>query len=139
MDADLTRWWRYHRLSTGPRPDRAALARGEHAQIEAAHERVQSVVLDNTPDALRVLEALARLAADEAELAYLGAGIVEDYVLEHGNAEYQAVARTAGESAAFAAALSSAWVEPGDMSPEAISVLRRWIPELARKLDRTGP
>jgi hypothetical protein len=101
-------YWQHWRLgSSEDRDDR--LRQPTHAW---AWDEVERAVADRDGDVVELLVALADAAPDDAALAYLGAGPVEDLVRVHGEAVAAALERAAESDVNLRRALRSVWLDP---------------------------
>ena len=104
VDDDLTElvaaYWTQHRLSQGDRTRRL-----ESAAYFWAWERVEDIVNVGDDRALAVLDAL--LAAPEADVAYVGAGPIEDLVQIADARIITAIERRCRQDALWRAAVSA--------------------------------
>ncbi|MFN2538202.1 MAG: DUF6869 domain-containing protein, partial [Mycobacteriales bacterium] len=82
-------------------------------------------ISDDPDPALGLLEAL--LSVDEANLVYLGAGPLEDLLVEHGARMAGAIAERCGRSARWRKALSAVWLD--DREWAAVEPLHAWLPK----------
>lgn len=99
----MAAYWHHHELSQGSREQR--LAAGAE---DWAWEVVESAVEESQSDTLTILDAL--LAAPEADPCYVGAGPVEQLLVEHGRAWQEAVARRCRTSALWRRAVDCVWL-----------------------------
>jgi hypothetical protein len=127
-DRVATAWWEYQRLASGQRMDRKRLEDGEPVAVVAAVETVDASVARGGPDAVALIGALLRLASTEEDIALVGAGPLEDLLVEHGDDLAEQVAQEAHRNPQLASALGCVW-----WSPEAGDVvsrqLGRWLQE----------
>lgn len=94
-------WKEYELRRSANRPDRLRAD-----DFFWAWEAVYEAGRDNPGKSLPLLVALADAAPDDAALAYLGAGPVEDLVNDHGERLIDAIESAAHEHLAFARTLS---------------------------------
>lgn len=69
-------------------------------------------VAQGGPDALALIGALLRHASTDDDLAVVGAGPLEDLLVEHGDELAEQVAHEARRSPLLASALASVWWSP---------------------------
>lgn len=112
-------FWREHRLALGQRADRLQVERESWAA-----DAVGDVIAGAPADAVALLEDL--LLADDADVAFLGAGPLEDLLVEHGAAVANTVAARCTESAVWREAVSCVWLDDKDRA--AVSALEAWLP-----------
>lgn len=125
-------WWRYQRLSVGPRSDRKALELGEPQDVVAAVEAVDDCVLIGGPEALDLVAALVRAADSDDDLGLVGAGPLEDLLTRHGATLVDSIDDLARRDPQFAQALTAVWWSPDDAGTDVTQRLSRWIPALRR-------
>lgn len=83
IDITVQGWFEYHRLAAGTRPERKSLELGEPADAVAAHERVDQIISEATPeDAMALIAAMLHAADDEQTLIAVAAGPFEDLLAE---------------------------------------------------------
>jgi hypothetical protein len=130
-DADVAAaWWRYQRLAAGSRPERKAVETGEAVEEAAAAETVRQRVEQGGVSALRLLVTLADGAVDDLAAAVVGAGPVEDFVVEHGDELCDEIAAAARREPKFREALRTVWLSAGELRPESERMLAPWVPSL---------
>lgn len=122
----LANWWEHHRLMSGTREERAALNHGEPAEVQAAWDAVDELVDAGGPDAVDMLAALIDLGPDDAA-TFVGAGPLEDLLHAHGDDLVDEIEARARQSASFAKALSTVWLEHGSVGAETEKRLARWV------------
>lgn len=117
MNADAARaavvngWWDYHRRSIGQRSERKDLAIGQPPSAIDSRQAVDDLLTVGGADAVAMVVALVAAAEDDAELAYVGAGPVEDLLQFHAQDLGTAIADEARRSPRFAQALRSVLVD----------------------------
>jgi hypothetical protein len=122
------RWWDHLRLSQGDRWQRKALELGEPADACAAADTVREWIHTGGIDAIHLIVALIETAPDDAGIASVGAGPLEDLVHEHGDVLIDDLDRLARQNPTFNQAMSSVWLAAGTLNPDAERRLRKWIP-----------
>jgi hypothetical protein len=78
-------WWNYQRLAAGNRAERKSLDFGEPADAVGAVDAVRELVSDGGGEALALVAALVREAETDGDLALVGAGPIEDLLVDHGD------------------------------------------------------
>ena len=116
----VANYWRAHRLSRGGREDRL-LAEADASAFDEVHERVTR----DPTDALTLIDDL--LAADSADAAFVGAGPLEDLLVEHGAAVAQLVADRCRNSSAWQSAVAAVWLD--ELERSAVEPLQPLLPE----------
>jgi hypothetical protein len=136
---DLARgWWEADRLAGGNRDERKRWELGEPRELAAAVQQAHDVVRDGGEAAISLVTALLGLARDTTAVAAVGVGPLEDLIVAHGDALSYRLEELARQSDSFRSALSSVWLEPGDLGPDAARRLERWIPGHAGGLVVSG-
>jgi hypothetical protein len=124
-DVVAARWWEHKRLSSGTRTERKQLALGEPVDVVRANEIVRESMWQGGADALDLVVALIDAAPSDDVIAYVGAGPLEDLLLDHSDALIDQVDDLARRSPAFARALSA--VYPSDAWDSSVQQrLARW-------------
>jgi hypothetical protein len=72
-------YWKHYSLSTGSRQERL-----DADKWAWAWDEVEGAVMEPSANAFEILMALVESAADDAALAYIGAGPLEDLINLHG-------------------------------------------------------
>ena len=124
-------WWEAAQLATGSRDERKRWEQGVPHDVAAGWERVREVVGLGGEAAISLVTALLESAPDEAAVAAVGAGPLEDLIVAHGDALAHRLDELARRSAKFRRSLSSVWLEPADLGPDASRRLAPWIPALS--------
>lgn len=124
-------WWESRRLATGSREDRKRWSLGEPPEVQERRQAAEEIVHGGGERAVELVIALLGTAPDDAGVAAVGAGPLEDLVTGHGNELSARLEELARRSAVFRRALASAWIDRGLLNPEATGRLARWIPGLA--------
>jgi hypothetical protein len=122
------RWWEFLRLSQGDRAQRKALELGEPREAYAAAAIVAERIQTGGSDAIRLVIALIETAPDDAGIAVVGAGPLEDLVHEHGDSLIDELDRVARRNPAFSHAMGSVWLSAGVLNPDVEHRLRMWMP-----------
>jgi hypothetical protein len=122
------RWWEYRRLSQGDRSERKALELGEPVDACAAADIVTDRIDAGGVAAIELVVALIETAPDDAGIAYVGAGPLEDLVHEHGGSLVDDLDRVARQNPAFGQAMRSVWLSTGVLNGDVERRLRKWIP-----------
>lgn len=124
-NADLAAsYWEYYRLAfSEDRQDRLVAERTR----DVAGEVVNDAALENAPGVVPLLLTLAEAAPDDAALAYLGAGPIEDLLAHHALDVVDEIDEQAQRHEKFRYALRCAWFD--DKLPE----------QAAKRLRRFGP
>jgi hypothetical protein len=103
-NADLVAaYWEAHRLARGERADRV------RAESNVAADEVRERITADPQDGLTLLDDL--LAADDADVAFLGAGPLEDLLVEHGPNVAQVVAERCATASLWRDAVSGVWLD----------------------------
>jgi hypothetical protein len=129
-DDVVSGWWEYQRLSAGNRAERKNLELGEPRRAVVAAERVYEHIRGGGLTALALVKALVDAAASADDLALVGAGPVEDLLVEHGRALIDEIDRLARQAPHFASALAGVWWSSAEAGPEVTARLETWIPAL---------
>lgn len=119
-------WWEHYRLGGGGRAERKALSLGQPAAAIAADESVRGIVEAGGASVIELLRALAQAVSDDGDLAFLGAGPIEDFVDLHGVPAAAQVAETARLDPHFARAVAAMWM-PADLAPAGRELLAPWV------------
>lgn len=119
-------WWEAYRLSQGGRAERKALELGQPASAVAAEDRVREIVDEGGQEAIELLAALAHATSDDSELAYLGAGPIEDLARFHGVSAAAQLAEAARLDPHFARAVARMWI-PADLASAGKELLAPWV------------
>jgi hypothetical protein len=98
-------FWRHYQLSQGDSPSEQAPSEGTYW----AWEEVERVAQEPGSDALDLLVTLADAAPDDQARCYLGAGPLEDFVLQHGTHFIDEIDEAARRNEHFRVALSCVW------------------------------
>jgi hypothetical protein len=101
----VTTYWRYYELFTSE--DRAE--RLAAVDWSWASEQVDQTVREGGSGAVDLLVALADVARDEPARAYLGAGPVERFVRQHGEAFHTELEAASRQNTRFAEVLRYVW------------------------------
>lgn len=100
-------YWRYFALSTSDRrKDRLLAVQGGD---DRASEWVDEAASSGRNEAVDLIERLARAAPDDAAVAYLGAGPLENLLNNHGVRLLDELEQAARRSKPFRAALATVW------------------------------
>ena len=120
-------WWEHARLAKGTRDERKALDDGHPPRVNAAYQFVADKIEVGTPDVLDLIASLIDSAPDDQGTLAVGAGPLEDLIHAHGDRLVLEIETRARRSPEFARALSSVWVEAGDLDPETRDRLAPWV------------
>lgn len=108
-------YWEHYRLAfSEDRKDRL-----EAERIRDGVGEVDAAVFDNTPGVVPLLVTLAEAAPDDAALAYLGAGPIEDLLGRHALDVVDQIDDQARQNERFQYALRCAWFD--DKVPEQVA------------------
>ncbi len=114
-------YWRHYRLATGGREQRLAAQELEWAEAEVRRALVDTVA------AIRLLVDLADAAPDDGALAYLGAGPIEDLLVDPAPTVVDHIEQAARRHPRFRYALRCAWFDE-HVQPSARDRLRAFGP-----------
>jgi hypothetical protein len=114
-------WDHYRRATSNVRTERLS-----ERDVRWAHDEVDERVRNQPEEVIAVLVAIADAAPDDAALAYLGAGPIEDLIRHCGSVVVvDRIEGAASRSDAFRKALRCAWFED-DVPPDVAVRLRRF-------------
>lgn len=112
-------YWREHRLSLAGRVERL------EAQEATALGEVTERISRSPQTALSLLDDL--LTDEAADLSYLGAGPLEDLLVEHGPLMAEGVAARCRGSSRWATAVSAVWLDDSEWA--SVPSLHPWLPK----------
>ncbi len=125
-------WWKYQRLAVGSRLERKALELGEPSDAVGAADAAHEQIRRGGVQALELVSALLLGAETDDDIARVGAGPLEDLLVDHGAAIVDEVEELARRDPRFAEAMTGVLWSAADAGPEATRRLQRWIPALRR-------
>jgi hypothetical protein len=122
----VSAYWAQHRLSSG---DRASRLRAESDEFGWASDVVVEATAEGSAQVLTLLDAL--LDAPEADPCFLGAGPVEELLVNHGSRFAADIALRCRQSAAWRDAVACVWLSDAD--EQAVALLRPFLPSRERR------
>jgi hypothetical protein len=120
-EAMVAAWWEYQRLFAGDRSQRQLSEEGSWGW-----QAVSNAVDAGSPEAIRFLLLLVDSAATSHDLELLGAGMLEQLIVEHGRRMalpegkdlLNALSEATRRNSRFREALGSVWYQEADVPPE---------------------
>ena len=115
-------------MAAGTRAERKRWSLGEPSAVYVGYEAARERIDRGDAQALEFVVALLRSSPDDSGEAQVGAGPLEDLVVEHGDELARQIEGLARRCPSFRRALASVSPGSGTLTPATEERLARWIP-----------